>query len=530
MILVSYNDESNKVVVNFSGPSFPRHRTYAKDYVPDPVYGSDRNGYIRFESSVPCICNVDYGDGNKEQYSFIQRRDNKRYVLYFRALDIEYQKNPNSHPYWFYKNDGTEYIPVAPHVYTDGLDTHDITFDFTSELHTVEMCLVHINEFPLLDAPGVNTVSIHNIRCINPNIPFDKIGRSVNIQTLSINDLLSTITGGIPEAVFKLKDLRTLNLERLLVLPDIEESNIRRLKELPKLRSIILNSCGVRKYVKEFNDLTHLTSLGIAGCRYDNEGYDVNTMPDFDEVDKINPNIDTLAFVDFDSHTSSNNWHEFIADKGVENLTSFDGWYCRNTPVDALPGYWRLMRSMSTMYFGYAMRTQERVDTFVNSFYDYVLNWDSITMDSNATDGLRNQFYSLKMYLYTASSPTSSVRPSGTYQAPAGFEQGVSNGQPATPMEKIYVLTQNYKQTWSVKPETSTFSIAEIKRMLGAKDYRYTLVMPEDGIPFVAEGDVLTPYKKTGFDTEEEARLICDSLELSDEKVVEYFKNQQDHE
>lgn len=37
-------------------------------------------------------------------------------------------------------------------------------------------------------------------------------------------------------------------------------------------------------------------------------------------------------------------------------------------------------------------------------------------------------------------------------QAPEGFVKGQSNGSPATPMEKIYVLKNNYAQKWTIKP------------------------------------------------------------------------------
>lgn len=49
--------------------------------------------------------------------------------------------------------------------------------------------------------------------------------------------------------------------------------------------------------------------------------------------------------------------------------------------------------------------------------------------------------------------PTENQRPSGTEQAPEGFVKGSSNGSPATPMEKIYVLKNNYAQRWTIKPE-----------------------------------------------------------------------------
>lgn len=74
-------------------------------------------------------------------------------------------------------------------------------------------------------------------------------------------------------------------------------------------------------------------------------------------------------------------------------------------------------------------------------------------MTSVANDGKRNQFYGLSVSMYNAVYPTENQRPSGTEQAPEGFVKGSSNGSPATPMEKIYVLKNNYAQRWTIKPE-----------------------------------------------------------------------------
>lgn len=76
-----------------------------------------------------------------------------------------------------------------------------------------------------------------------------------------------------------------------------------------------------------------------------------------------------------------------------------------------------------------------------------------VPVDNHAyADGKRNQFYSLSVSMYNAVYPTENQRPSGTEQAPEGFVKGQSNGSPATPMEKIYVLKNNYAQRWTIKP------------------------------------------------------------------------------
>lgn len=110
------------------------------------------------------------------------------------------------------------------------------------------------------------------------------------------------------------------------------------------------------------------------------------------------------------------------------------------------------MRAITRFNVSASTHSQKRSDDFVNSFYDLVVGWDQITMTSVAKDGKRNQFYSLSVSMYAAAYPTENQRPSGTEQAPEGFVKGSSNGSPATPMEKIYVLKNNYAQRWTIKP------------------------------------------------------------------------------
>lgn len=110
------------------------------------------------------------------------------------------------------------------------------------------------------------------------------------------------------------------------------------------------------------------------------------------------------------------------------------------------------MRSITRFGMNCSTHSQKRSDDFVNSFYDLVVGWDQITMTSVAKDGKRNQFYGLSVSMYDSIYPDENQRPTGQEQAPEGFVKGQSNGSPATPMEKIYVLKNNYAQKWTIKP------------------------------------------------------------------------------
>ena len=181
--------------------------------------------------------------------------------------------------------------------------------------------------------------------------------------------------------------------------------------------------------------------------------FDLNTIPSF-EVDKINPIITTFGFLeDWMASGRRTGWNDDnMFGRGLEYLTGFSVFGCNSFRMDKLPDYIYEMRAITWFNVNASTHNQKRSDDFVNSFYDLVVGWDQITMTSVAKDGKRNQFYSLLVSMYNAIYPTENQRPSGTEQAPEGFVKGSSNGSPATPMEKIYVLKNNYAQRWTIKP------------------------------------------------------------------------------
>ena len=173
---------------------------------------------------------------------------------------------------------------------------------------------------------------------------------------------------------------------------------------------------------------------------------------------------------------------------------------------------------------GTFINTQERADTFVNTFYDKIMSWSYITMSQTASDGNRNQFYKLTLDLYTSAAPTNK-RPSGVYQAPEGFVKGVSNGNPTTPMEKVYVLTNNYGQTWVLAPAPASKAALTRARRAGKARITPFVLGVKGGHVSVFSGDVLDDnMSKYNFADKYEAIDICNDLGLDSSPVVEYFR------
>ena len=505
-------------------------RNDTTDDVPDPIL--DINNYnesIQFYSKTPGMCEVDWGDGNKEQFPFVKDRSESiygRYRLMFRRRDISYRKNPDSHPWWFYKEDGSEYIPTPNHAYADGLDKERvITMTFTNDITYVQTARIMMVGFPILDAPSIINLILSITGDGNiTDIPKDRIRRSVNIEYITLSELgVGTLTS-IPDDWDRLTKLKGINLNRTADFNDTESSNIRKFPSMwPNLITLALAGCRVRVYPREWLSFSKLRELYISpGVAM--PSFDPNTCPAMDEVDKINPSLRTFDHINR-WYGSVVSWHPYMIGKGLENITSLVASYgYSNIDVSNLPDYIYEMRSMNSFYMHRSLSTQSRCDTFISTLYEKVMGFDYLTMSSSASDGKRNQFYGLYLNMYLASGPDDK-RPSGVLQAPSGFIKGQSNGSPSTPMEMVYVLMNNYGWRFSMAPEASVLRSIRSSD-IDTRSYKpYKLIVFDDGRTFVGNGDVLAhdTDKVLSFGGQPEGEYLCDSMGLDRNVIVEYF-------
>lgn len=424
--------------------------------VPDPTQGSQYNSNIEFRSYSPGFCYVDYGDGTKEQYPFVKRRGSSIYSLIFRSLDIEWRKNPDSTTWWFRKEDGSQYVPIDNHAYADGRRDvqRAVSIDFTCDIYYANIQICKMTSFPIVDIPGLQFLVVSHTLYVNDGIPVDKLSRSKKLIYIDLQNIGQRMTV-MPEAITSKTEVYYLNMFNMLDLRNIEASGIRNIKNMKKLNTLILSSCYLDRYIKEFNDLPELRELRISPGPTDMWNYfDLNTVPSF-EVDKINPTITTFSFLeDWMASGRRTGWNDDnMSGRGLEYITGFSATSSNSLNMDKLPDYIYEMRAITLFDVNNSTHSQQRSDDFVDSFYKLVTEWDQITMTSVASDNKRNQFYGLQVSMYSAQYPNGNQRPSGTEQAPEGFVKGLSNGSPATPMEKIYVLKNNYAQRWTIKPE-----------------------------------------------------------------------------
>ena len=506
------------------------NRNDTTDDVPDPIL--DDNNYnetIGFYSNAPGMCEVDWGDGNKEQFPFVKARNESiygQYRLIFRRMDISYRKNPDSHPWWFYKDDGSEYIPVPNHTYDDGMDKERvISMSFTNDVTKMESYRIMMVGFPILDMPSLINIiiSIPGDRTIT-DIPKDRIMRSVNIERITLSEFgVDTLTS-IPEDWNRLTKLKGLNLSKSINFSDTEASNIRKFPSMwPNLEILHLAGGRVRVYPREWLSFSKLRELYISPGEA-MPSFDPNTCPAMDEVDRINSSLKIFSHINR-WYGSVVSWHPYMSGKGLENIESLDASYSHsNIDVSNLPDYIYEMRSMNSFYMYFCVSTQSRCDTFISTLYDKVMGFNYLTMSSYASDGERNQFYGLYLTMYSASNPVDK-RPSGVLQAPSGFIKGQSNGSPSTPMEMVYVLMNNYRWRFNMAPEAS--ALRSIRSSdIDTRSYKpYKLIVFDDGRTFVGNGDVLAhdTDKVLSFGGQPEGEYLCDSMGLDRNVIVEYF-------
>lgn len=505
-------------------------RNDTTDDVPDPIFdGNNYNESIQFYSKTPGMCEVDWGDGNKEQFPFVKDRSESiygRYRLMFRRRDISYRKNPDSHPWWFYKDDGSEYIPAPNHTYDDGMDKERvISMSFTNDVTVMESYRIMMVGFPILDMPSLINIIINipGNRTIT-DIPKDRIMRSVNIERITLSEFgVGTLTS-IPEDWNRLTKLKGLDLSNSIDFSDTEASNIRKFPSMwPNLEILHLAGGRVRVYPREWLSFSKLRELYISpGVA--TPSFDLNTCPAMDEVDRINSSLKIFSHINR-WYGSVVSWHPYMSGKGLENIESLDASHSYgNIDVSNLPDYIYEMRSMNSFYMHFCVSTQSRCDTFISTLYDKVMGFNYLTMSSYASDGERNQFYRLYLTMYSAASPVDK-RPSGVLQAPSGFIKGQSNGSPSTPMEMVYVLMNNYGWRFSMAPEASVLRSIRSSD-IDTRSYKpYKLIVFDDGRTFVGNGDVLAhdTDKVLSFGGQPEGEYLCDSMGLDRNVIVEYF-------
>lgn len=508
--LVGYDTALSSVTFYVNEDRFPCYNGRNADYVPDPIVDSgDFNRNFNISSSKPGFVNVDWGDGTKDQYPLT--KNGSVYRIIFRSLDIEWRKNPDATTWWFKKEDGSQYIPIPPHKY-DSVQKREVTMTFSNVIDSdFSLDGIVLDQFPLINLPDISYLNMTRSVLKNGDIPYDRILNSQNVANIQMGGFSHPgVWSNWPEGFLKMKRLKYFGCSSVFNFADNPDSNWRRFSEWENLTIFNFNGCNIPSYDPAFNSIPAV-GIDIISNR--------NNIPVFDEVDKVGDNKIRVYFM-----ANGSSWKQDLVGGKLNKIQET---YCRSytVPVDDLPDWLYEVREFRKWNLSSSfISTQERADTFVNTFYDKIMSWSYITMSQTASDGNRNQFYKLTLDLYTSAAPTNK-RPSGVYQAPEGFDKGVSNGNPTTPMEKVYVLTNNYGQTWVLAPAPASKAALTRARRAGKTRIAPFVLGVKDGHVSVFSGDVLDDnMSKYNFADKYEAIDICNDLGLDSSPVVDYFR------
>lgn len=431
-----YTNKTNRftLLVNYN---YALRNYYNEDVNRTPT-ASTPNSFISISSDYKGVATVDWGDGIIEKYPFVEVSTGG-YLCAFRSLKSESRQGGVNDWYWD-KPNGQNIIPYPNHHYADDSPTtqRKITITCSQEIRAFTSQMNKLNAFPLLECESLVRLGVIYPMFVN-EIPVDRISSLKKLEELQLQSL-GAVLQVLPSSLFGLTNLKKLTLSKVANLENQDSSNIRLIKNLKHLEYLDLSGNNMGYYIKEFNDLPKLTTLDIST--------DIESAPLYTEVSSINTSLKTYYNLQYVRNRTE---YDNLSGKGIDKLNTISNWDSLTLRVDTLPSYWLEMRSVSSINYGQALRTQQRADDFVNAFYSLVTGWNQLTMTQTAKDGLRNQFYKLSVTIYSAIYQADK-RPSGTYKAPTGFVLGSANGNPSSPMEKIYVLVMNYAQNWTVRP------------------------------------------------------------------------------
>lgn len=269
---------------------------------------------------------------------------------------------------------------------------------------------------------------------INYTIPqdFTQLYKLVNVTF----DNNQSVDLRFPVSLTGLNALTSINVTRTKM-PLAEYERI--IQGIPTLRTFEMKNLSQIVDYDFAATNNYLTTIRIGGS-----SWNAGAVPSFInkllalknlDLSQLSGNLSTVHFT---------SWGNFSNCVNLENIN-----ISRITTIPTtIPSWFAGFTKLKTITAPAAYNTLARVNAFVDNIYTFVTANAPIT--GTSVNAFRNM--SINIYGVSTIDTTNSVRPSGTYQMPAGYIAGSSNGTPASQMEKIWVLANQYSHTWVVKP------------------------------------------------------------------------------
>lgn len=376
----------------------------------NPTNVINGNEKIEFIGNEPNSVTINYGDG-------------ETYIKEFELVGAEYKVGYNL-------GDETMDWVIPQHTFQDSNQgLRNVTFEFEKPLSLSEVVFGFVKLFGSLPSEIDYFLNIRellyrfvsDVETIPDSIPL-------NLEEYSLGSSLKNKSTKLIDSFFSSK-LETLDVSGSFDLSNNISSNFFKINQLKgTLKSLIVKGCNVVEFPQSLYECSNIVSIQSENNDFLELPYGVNDLSNL-QLFYIGSTADTA------SNPSLPVW-----DNLKKLRTVYLGFL--NLNFSEIPNSWKYLYSLvNFVLFREMVDTNQRFDEFIEHFYTLCTNEGSIVQDDNAFGGEYPHRFRNISWGY------SSLTPTGTYQAPTGFVQGVSNGNPANEAEKIYVLVNNYGHT-----------------------------------------------------------------------------------
>lgn len=434
----------------------------SKEYIkydPNGYNCCDNNDYLELRSPVSFELDINWDDNSEIEHVVATKSGSFYYVRWY-SYDSDYYRKYTGNgtdgqkdvliPNWGFRN----------HIFQGTKKEHVVTMTFTKGyIDYIYAYYLSFGKYPLFEVPELTTIDTQECPC--DVINTDRFLYCPNLTTLGLRLVIRSKYDKYPNSLWQLTKLKNLYIDSFVSDRNADNNDIRNIVKLKNLVNLTMYN-GVDRYIKEFNELPNIRYINISQSDKSN----IKTIFSKDSITKINPNLYQLNPLSF--------WQD-DTDTDMDIVTGT----CFNeiedlSHITVLPTFFQIPKGKKIIIPEWMDRTfnfksldwakifgQDRIDRKpttidlgIGSLYEHTKQFG---YNQNYVDGpykgKRNPWYNLKLTAYSQSQPVS-YRPTGIYQEPTGFEKGVSDGNPTSPMEMLYVLVNNYKWTCIIPPET----------------------------------------------------------------------------
>ena len=436
----------------------------SKEYIkydPNGYNCCDNNDYLELRSPVSFELDINWDDNSEIEHVVATKSGSFYYVRWY-SYDSDYYRKYTGNgtdgqkdvliPNWAFRN----------HIFQGTKKEHVVTMTFTKGyINYIYAYYLTFGKYPLFEVPELTTIDTSECPC--DVINTDRFLYCPNLTTLGLRSAISSKYDKYPNSLWQLTKLKNLYIDSFVSDKNADNNGIRNIVKLKNLENLTIHN-GVDRYIKEFNELPNIRYIKIS---QNGDTSNVKTIFSKDGITKINPNLYWLNPLSC--------WQD-DKDTDMDIVTGT----CFNeiedlSHITVLPTFFQIPKGKKIIIPEWMDRTfnfknldwgkifgQDRIDRkpttidlAIESLYEHTKQFGYNQNYVNGPyKGKRNPWYNLKLTAYSQSQPVS-FRPTGIYQKPTGFEKGVSDGNPASPMEMLYVLVNNYKWTCIIPPETS---------------------------------------------------------------------------